>query len=213
MSTATTPTCAHRARPGRCSALLLSVLGALVMFQGRDAAGGEPQVQMPLEQAVKAAYVYNFTKFVSWPAESPFTRAPALTIGILGDDSFADAVETTVRGKHVEGRPLTVRRFRTAGEVAPCAVLFVARRMVDRVPQLLQRLGGWPVLTVSDAEGFTSQGGMIELFREDNRIHFQVGLTAARTAGLSVSSKLLRLSRPARGRACATCASGSAEER
>ena len=138
---------------------------------------------MPLEQAVKAAYVYNFTKFVSWPAESPFTRAPALTIGILGDDPFADAVETTVRGKHVEGRPLTVRRFRTAGEVVPCAVLFVARRMVDACRSSSSGSG----LARAHGErrgGLHVQGGMIELFLEDNRIRFQVGLTAARTAGL-----------------------------
>lgn len=184
-----------------------------MLFQARHAAGGEPQARAPLEQAVKAAYVYNFTKFVSWPAESPLSREPALTIGILGDDSFADTLEATVRGKQVEGRPFTVRRFRTADEVAPCAVFFVGRAMANRLQQIQQRLAGWPVLTVSDAEGFTAQGGMIGLFKEDNRIHFEIGLIATRTAGLSVSSKLLRLSRPGPGRPCATCVAGSAEER
>jgi hypothetical protein len=183
------------------------------MFQGRDAAGGEPQAQVPLERAVKAAYVYHFAKFVSWPAESLLTRAPALTIGILGDDSFADTVEATVRGRQVEGRPLAVRRFRTADDVAPCAVLFVGRAVADRLPQLLQKLRGWPVLTVSDVEGFTSQGGVIGLFLEDSRVRFEVGVTAARTAGLQVSSKLLRLSRPAPGRPCTSRASGSGRER
>lgn len=213
MSTSATPTCIRSLQLGGSSALLLGVLGALVTFQVRDAAGGEPQAQVPLEQAVKAAYVYNFTKFVSWPAESPLTRAPALTIGILGDDSFAESVEATVRGKQAEGRPLAVLHFRTADEVVPCAVLFVARARADRLTQLLQQLQGWPVLTVSDAEGFTSRGGMIGLFRDDGRVRFEIGVTAARTAGLQISSKLLRLSRPAPGRACATRASGSGRER
>lgn len=189
------------------------MLGALVTFQVRDAAGGAPQVQIPLEQALKAAYVYNFTKFVSWPAESPITRAPALTIGILGDASFANAVEASVRGKHVKGRPLAVRHFRTADEVTPCAVLFVGRGMAGRLPQLLRQLHGWPVLTVSDADGFTSQGGVIGLFHEDNRARFEIGVTAAQAAGLQISSKLLRLSRPPPARACATCALDPGGER
>ena len=111
-----------------------------------------------------------------------------------------------MRDKHVEGRPLAVRRFRKVDEVVPCAVLFVGRAMSGRLPQILQQLRGWPVLTVSDAEGFASQGGVIGLFLEDNRVRFEVGVTAAQEAGLQVSSKLLRLSRPAPGRPCPTCA-------
>jgi hypothetical protein len=178
-----------------------------------EAAGGGPGAEVPLEQEVKAAYVYNFVKFVTWPAESPLTRSPALTICILDDDPLADAVDATVRDRRVEGRPLAVRRFRKADEVVPCAVLFVSRGMAGRLPQLLEQLRGWPVLTVSDAEGFTSQGGVISLFLEDKRIGFEIGVAAAQAAGLRISSKLLRLSRPAPGRPCPSCGVGAGRER
>jgi hypothetical protein len=212
LPTPTTPASARYARPAGRTALLLGLVGALVTLRVPEAAGGATGAEVPLEQAVKAAYVYNFVKFVTWPAESPLTRAPALTIGILDDDPLADAVDATVRDRRVEGRPLAVRRFHQADEVVPCAVLFVGRAMSGQLPQILDQLRGWPVLTVSDAEGFTSQGGVIGLFLEDNRVRFEVGVTAAQEAGLQVSSKLLRLSRPAPGRPCPTCAVSSGRE-
>jgi hypothetical protein len=85
--------------------------------------------------------------------------------------------------------------------------------MSGHLPQLLQQLRGWPVLTVSDAEGFTSQGGVIGLLLEDDRVRFEIGVAAAQAAGLQISSKLLRLSRPEPGRPCPSCASGSGRER
>ncbi len=208
-----TPTSARSARPSRHAALLLAMVGAAFVFRVPPAAGAPRKAEIPLEQAVKAAYLYNFTKFVNWPVESPLSKPPALTIGILDDDSLADAVDATVRDKQVGGRPLAVRRFRKADEVVPCAVLFVGREMSGHLPRLLEQLRGWPVLTVSDAEGFASHGGVIGLVVEDNRVRFEIGVTAAQEAGLQISSKLLRLSRPAPGRPCPSCATGSGRER
>jgi hypothetical protein len=194
----------------RGAATLLAVVGALVALwvpqsDAAQEAGG-------LEQAVKAAYVYNFTKFVSWPAQSPFARAPAFTIGVMGEDSLADAIEATVRDRRADGRPFLVRRFRTAEDVEPCNLLYVGGAWSGSLHQLLEELRGWPVLTVSDAGGFASRGGMIGLFIEDNRFRFEVSIDAALAADLQVSSKLLRLSRPAPDRPCLSCAAGSGRE-
>jgi hypothetical protein len=145
---------------------------------------------------VKAAYVYNFALFVSWPADSPLVIAPAFTLGVLGDDSLADALEAVVRDKQVAGRHVAVRRFVAVEEVVPCPVLYVGRARSGDLRPLLDRLRGWPVLTVGDAAGFASRGGVIGLYPEDDRIRFEVRRSAARAAGLRVSSKLLRLSRP-----------------
>jgi hypothetical protein len=184
------------------------MVGAVLGLRVPPAAGGSPESEIPLEQAVKAAFVYNFVQLVTWP-ESPLTRAATLSICVLDDDSLADALETTVRDKRVMGRPLAVGRFSRIEEVAPCAVLFVGRGMAGRLPQIRQRLQGLAVLTVSDAKGFTSQGGMIGLFLEDNRVRFEVELATAQAAGLQISSKLLRLARPSSGRPCLSCAAGS----
>jgi hypothetical protein len=146
--------------------------------------------------AVRAAYVYNFARFVTWPSDSPLALAPDFTLGVLGDDPLADALEAVVRGKRLAGRPLAVRRFGAAEDVVPCPVLYVGRVQSGDLRPLLEALRGWPVLTVGDAAGFASRGGVIGLYPEEARIRFEVRRAAAGAAGLRVSSKLLRLSRP-----------------
>lgn len=183
------------------------------------AAAGEPRgtaahEAAPLEQAVKAAYLYNFTKFVSWPADSAPARAPELTIGVLADAALARSVAETVRDKRLDGRPLVVRHFVEADAVEPCAVIFIGSAFADALPRLRIRITGTAALTVSDAPGFADGGGgMIGLFLDDGRVQFTVDDAAARAAGLTVSSKMLRLSRPAHGRACAACAAPRGGER
>ena len=211
MSTPTQPPSARRSRP-RHAALLLAVSGVVLALGTPPRASGAPPAETALEQAVKAAFVYNFVKLVTWP-DSPLTRAPTLSICVLDDDPLADALDTTVRDKRLMGRPLAVGRFSRIDEVVPCAVLFVGRGMSGRLPQILVQLRGQSVLTVSDAEGFTAQGGMIGLFVEDHRVRFEVGAATAQAAGLQISSKLLRLSRPAPSPPCSSCTVPSASER
>jgi hypothetical protein len=161
---------------------------------------------------MKAAYAYNFVKLVTWP-ESPMSRTPTFYICVLDDDYFADALDSIVRDKRLRGQSLAVARFWSIDQVVPCAVLFVGRGAAGRLPQILQQLRGWPVLTMSDAEGFTDQGGAIGLFLEDNRVRFEISVSAVRIAGLQVSSKLLRLSRPVVGGPRAAGASDLGRER
>jgi hypothetical protein len=200
------PAFARHARPRDRAARLLALVATLVALGAPEAAAtSAPEADVPLERAVKAAFVYNFTRFVSWPAESLLARAPVFTIGVLGDDPLADAIEAAVRDREAGGRPFDIRRFRAAEDVVPCPVLYVGRERSGRLRPLLEHLRGWPVLTVGDGEGFTSEGGAIGLFLEDNRVRFEVSVLAAQAAGLQVSSKLLRLSRPAPLRPCPAC--------
>jgi hypothetical protein len=179
---------------------------------GTDQATCRETPAVPLERAVKAAFVYNFVKLVTWP-DSPLTRGPAFHICVLADDGLAEALDTTVRDKQVMGRPLAVGRFSSVDEIEPCDVLFVGRSVAKQLPRILQRLRGWPVLTVSDAAGFAGIGGAIGLFVDESRVRFEVSAASAKAAGLNVSSKLLRLSRPAVADPCAACASDPGQER
>jgi hypothetical protein len=193
------------------TARLLAVVCVALVLGPPPATSGQAEA-VPFEQAMKAAYAYNFVKLVTWP-ESPMSRTPTFYICVLDDDYLADALDSIVRDKRLKGQSLAVGRFWSIDQVVPCAVLFVGRGAAGRLPQILQQLRGWPVLTMSDAEGFTDQGGAIGLFLEDNRVRFEISVSAVRTAGLQVSSKLLRLSRPAVGGPRAAGASGLGRER
>lgn len=145
------------------------------------------------EYQLKAVFLFNFAQFTAWPANAFAEAQSPLIIGVLGEDLFGPYLSETVRGEKVDARPLAVQHFRRAGEIRNCHVLFISRSEGDRLDQILSSLQGRNILTVSDIPGFTSRGGMIELYMEKNKIRMRINLTAVKTAGLIISSKLLRL--------------------
>lgn len=144
------------------------------------------------EYQIKAVFLYNFTRFINWP-ESAFSSPEApFVICVLGADPFGKALDEVIAGETVEGRPLQVRRYQRAEQLQSCQILYVGRSELPHLDDIRQALGDEPVLTVSDAQEFTSRGGMIQLDTVDGKIGLTVNLDASRRAGLTLSSKLLR---------------------
>lgn len=164
-----------------CLALLLA--GAPVCAQA-------PQ---PSEYQLKAAFLFNFAKYIDWPAES-FTndKAPFL-IGILGDNPFGSALEQIVAGKKINEHPITIQPLRAGTEGTNCHIIFVSSSEKKRLPEIMQSLHGAAVLTVGETEKFIETGGIINFVPEANKIRFQINDDAAKAAKLKISSKLLSL--------------------
>ena len=170
--------------PTRATHACLAVLMLLL------AAGAEADdAASTLEYPVKAAFLYEFARFVEWP-DVGATPGP-LSIGVLGDDPFGEALDRAVSAKKVGGRALAIRRFRQLEELTPCAILFVANSEVGRLDAILNKTAGWPTLIVGESDGFTGGGGMVRFFVDGNRVRFEVNLRAAETAGLRLSSRML----------------------
>ena len=146
------------------------------------------------EPALKAAYVYNFARFTEWPHGAVQADGP-LVLCVLGDAAVGAALEKTVKGRMLAGHSLSVSHVAITGPNQMCHVLYVAGVTVDRAAQLIARLRESPVLTISDIEGFTEQGGVARFFFEHGRLRFSVRVGAARRAGLQISSRLLALAR------------------
>ena len=143
------------------------------------------------EYQVKALFLFNFARFVSWPSPQP-SDTP-FVIGIVGDDPFNSYLDETVRGEKVNNRLLTIQRIRRRREPRNCNILFISQSERDRAAQIVANLKGRSVLTVSDIDGFANLGGMIELFTEKNQIRMRINLEAVRAANLKVSAKLLQV--------------------
>lgn len=141
-----------------------------------------------LEYQVKAAFLFNFLKFVEWPAPA---NDSAWVIGILGHDPFQGVLEDTVRGKIVSGRRVEVRRYARPAEVKDCNILFIGRGDSERMATPLQP----GMLTVGESPGFLKSGGIVNFYLDDNRVHFEIRPEVAHAAGLRVSSQLLKLGR------------------
>jgi len=145
------------------------------------------------EYQVKAAFLYNFIKFVDWPSDG-LNSAGTICLGILGRDPFDDALEV-VKGKTAKGRKVVVVHFRSIEEVKGCDLLFICASEKGRLSQILKFAHNTRMLTVADQEGFCEAGGMINLVFVKNRVGFEVNLPAATRARLRVSSQLLKLAR------------------
>ena len=163
------------------------------------AGGGSAQDSQPSEYQLKAAFLFNFAKFVEWPPAAFAEPNSPLIIGILGENPFGDVLEETVRGKSLNNHPLAVRTFRSVAESTNCHVLFISASEADRLPAILARLKGRSILTVGDTKDFVARDGIVGFTVDHKRLKLRVNLAAADAAKLTISSKLLRQADVVRG--------------
>jgi hypothetical protein len=171
------------------------VLSAWLLSGGLSA-----QPEPPGEYQLKAVFLFNFAQFVEWPPQAFADAQTPLVIGVLGRDPFGAYLDETVRDEKVNGRSLTVQRYRRVEEIGACHILFISRSEADRLGQILASLKDRNILTVGDADGFTERGGMIRFVIENNKIRLRINLNAAKAARLTISSKLLRPAEIAAGK-------------
>ena len=152
----------------------------------------------PTQYQIKAAFLYNFVKFVEWPAQAYAGPISPTVIGVLGENVFGDDLEKTLRNKVINHHPLEFKKFDSVGEVTNCHVLFISASERRHFPEILGALRDRSILTVSDSERFLQDGGMINFIIVDRRVRFQINNDPAKKAGLILSSDLLNLAVPAR---------------
>jgi hypothetical protein len=152
------------------------------------------------ESQVKAAYLLNFGKFVTWPATAVPVRLDAFSICVLGEDPFGPVLDATARGEKIDERPVTARRIRNAEEATDCQVLYIARSEQGQSRKIISALSKSRVLTVSDMPNFIAQGGIIQFTMSGNRVRFEVNLDAAQASGLILSSELLKVASVVHGK-------------
>ena len=146
------------------------------------------------EYQIKAAFLYNFVKFVEWPAEAFAETDGTITIGVLGEDPFGAALET-LQGKTVKGRKLVIKRFKDLQDLQSSHILFISSSEKEHLPQIFETLKDVSALTVGEMAQFAHGGGIINFTRRKNKIRFEINVDAAERAGLKISSKLLRLAK------------------
>ena len=183
---------AYRSAAAVC--LLVFTIGNLLLPQKAVRAQ-----QFPTEYQVKAAYLFNFLKFVEWPDDVPAGLRAHWVIGILGNSPVGEELEQVAAGKMVQGREIQIRRLQSRDDPRLCHILFISGSEKNNVTHILGLLHGSSVLAVADTGQFLEWGGMIEFENEDNRIRLAINVAATSKARLKVSSKLLSLARSVTG--------------
>jgi len=145
------------------------------------------------EGEIKAAFIYNFIKFVEWPAPVFSTAGQRIVICVLGQDGVTRALEK-VSGKIAQGRTISVKHAVDQSELAHFHVLYIGQSEKDRARSLIKEIPRH-VLTISDMQSFAASGGMINFSTAEKKISFVINLNAVERAGLKFSSQVLRLAR------------------
>jgi hypothetical protein len=152
---------------------------------------GEPSQ----EYKVKAAFIYNFARFIEWPAEVFGGGDAPFVIGVVGADPFNGALEQAVAGKRVGSRTVVVKHFATADDLGPCQILFVATGDEELQTRILQKVQNQHVLTVGESDTFDADGGCLRFVLENSKMRFEINTDATDQAKLKISSKLLKLAK------------------
>ena len=186
--------------------LILVLLGGTIAPRVR--AGSEPTQ----EYKVKAAFLYNFIKFVDWPKEAMPDGNEPITIGIIGKDPFGNAFEP-VKDKDVREKKVVVKRFKSIADLKKlgergkdeldkqseamkkCHLLFVCSSEKEYLKDITSVVRDRPILTVADTTEFLEAGGIIDFVMEDQKVRFEISAAAAKRSKLQVRSQLLRLAK------------------
>jgi len=187
-------------RPAGCSAavlfetemhtsLLLRALSMLLALLVVSPARGE---DLSREYRIKAAYLYNLTKFIVWPDEDTKTKNAPITICVYGYNPFENYLEK-LRERPVRDRTIAIRYVEERQSVDDCQLLFISQHNTN-VPKLLSAAPPYPfILTVSDDEDFLARGGIVSLVTVNNNVQLDINLTRAKQTGFSVSANLLEI--------------------
>ncbi len=145
------------------------------------------------EYQVKAAFIFNFAKFVDWPSDA-FGDERALVVGVVGDDPFDGALDR-LNGNIANGRRLRIKRLRLGDNLRVCQILFISNSEGRNLGKIMDAIRGASVLTIGEMPQFNQSGGMIRFVIQKNKVRFEINAAAAGQARLRISSKLLALSK------------------
>lgn len=171
--------------------ICLIVICTLVCGSLYECKGDDSQA----EYKIKAAFIYNFAKFVEWPQQAFVNNNSPVIIGVLGRDPFGDILDDTVKNKTIGKRKIVVTRYKDVSNIGVCHILFISSSEKKRLLKIADKLKGTSILTVGEVKNFARKGGIIGFVRKEDTIGLEINLTNARQAKLKISSKLLKISK------------------
>jgi hypothetical protein len=164
----------------------MRLLGAILM-----AVSIAPAIRVSAQQderAVRAAYVFNLTKYVTWP-----DKHDKLSVGVIDQGGMGPVLKSVLDNKSSDGRPITVVMHSADAPLNECDVLYVSGVQAPTLKSIIERTKGRPVLTVGDNDRFVRSGGMIALVRSGDEVQIEINLSALRSRHMDVSSRLLSI--------------------
>jgi hypothetical protein len=172
---------------GTCGRRIASLICALLLLTW---ACPDLLAQEAEEHELKAAFLYNFAKFIRWPAPQPPSSPPPLLICLMAAPTIAQSLREQTQGKVLDSRAVVIRELSAPADMGSCQILFLGASG-KKAQEFLQHVQQLPIVTVGEDEQFLRHGGMIRLYLQDAKLRFAIHLDAASRAGVTISSSLL----------------------
>jgi hypothetical protein len=188
----------RRMRVKKPRVLILAIVLAAALMTSSIGGNNYGADQSFSESQIKAAFLFNFTKFVEWPSDAFQDANSPIVIGTIAADPITSALETITRGKSVSGRAIVIKRIQPNEDTGPCHVLFVGVADKRQLTTVMNKVSHSSVLTVGDLDEFYKKGGIVHFFLENDQVRFEINLGAAESVRLKISSKLLTMARSVR---------------
>ena len=146
------------------------------------------------EYQIKAAYLYQFGRYIEWPAKTfPDAKTP-FSIGVMDGVTLFESLEQIAQSKKIQDRTIKVYRYTAAKDVQACPILYISAALsAESQAEIIHRMSGQGVLLVGDADDFLTWGGVVHFVVEDNKVRINIARKAAEREGLNISAKLLRV--------------------
>jgi hypothetical protein len=147
------------------------------------------------EHELKAAFVYNFTKFVEWPSSSFRDPNAPFVVAVAGNSPCTAELEKIAKERKINGRQMIIKRVTTFEAAQDAQALFISASEESRSKDWLAAVRGRSVLTIGESELFCKQGGVINFLLEGEKIRFEINIDQAEASGLKVSAQLQKLAK------------------
>jgi hypothetical protein len=143
------------------------------------------------ERQVKALFLFNFAKYVEWPAGAFSNSSAPIVIGVVGEDGLGDEFRRMTGDRTINDRKVVIKQIDGTADLKACQILFIGSSENAHVSEILEAVKNSAVLTVGETDRFLTQEGMINFTKKENKIHLEINLVPAQRANLKLSSKLL----------------------
>jgi hypothetical protein len=178
----------------KLSIKFFSVVIICIFFVLLWISNGYAQKKKPGEYEVKAAFLYNFLKFIEWPDKDSSYYSGSFNICVFGEDPLADALES-IQDETIGQKQVVVKHVNALQQAKSCHVLFISSSEEENLEQITRALKGMNILLVGDTEGYAQKGVLINFYMEQNKVRFEINADAVKWSGLRMSSKLLNLAK------------------
>ena len=169
---------------------IIVIFTIICLALGLNALGDNSQSKV---SELKAAFLFNFAKFVQWPSDESDGNDTTFVIGIIGDNPFEGRLKSIIEGRRIRKQKVKVLEVNDYDSLETCNILFISSSDNNEFNEIIKVIADKPVLTVGEQAGFTKAGGIVNFYLKDNMVRFKINVKAAAKANLNISSKLLKL--------------------